>query len=98
MKFSLDKEKAVELAKKLDINVTFNNSKSGITISDNGNLNHFDFESFFPELEQNENFITKDKDFFLGETPIKKPSTIVITLNTQQSITISNSKKLTGAA
>ncbi len=52
MKFSLDKEKALELAKKFDMNVTFNNPKPGVTISANGKQRDFDFEDFFPELEQ----------------------------------------------
>lgn len=96
MKFSLDKEKAVELAKKLDINVKFNDSKPGVTITSKTGYKDFDFDDFFPELKQGENFITKDKDVFLTETSIKKTKRVIICF--EQSTTISNSKKLTGAA
>lgn len=98
MKFSLDKEKAAELAKKLDIKLTFNHSQADVTISANGDTKDFEFEDFFPELRQDEKYIIKDRDIFLGSAPIKKTSSIVIVVNSEPLISISSSNKLTGAA
>lgn len=98
MQFSLDKEKAAELGKKLNINVSFDNNTSGVTVFTDGKRMDFDFEDFFPELRQKEDFITKDQDVFFVKAPVQKTSTIIVMVSSEQSISSSSSKKLTGAA
>ncbi|HDR8159480.1 TPA: hypothetical protein QC072_002307 [Bacillus cereus] len=62
MKFSLDKKKAAELAKQLGLKVSFGSEESGIKIKKNEVEELFDFNDFFPELEDDFNsFVTKDQ-------------------------------------
>lgn len=101
MNFSLDKEKAIELAAKLGMKVSFNNAESGVIIkgTDTQESLKFNFESFFPELETlKEEFIMKDEDVFFSEITVKHQTQKIEIVNTPSSIDISNSKKLTGAA
>lgn len=70
MEFSLDKKKALELAKKLGINVSFDNDQTGVFFKDElGDREvHCEFEKFFPELGElkqpevtESEFVTRDK-------------------------------------
>jgi hypothetical protein len=99
MNFSLDKDKAMELAEKLGLKVSFNNEKSGVIVNDNDNkMNYsFGFDDFFPELETLD-FITKDKDVFSRQITFKHQITKVEVKTTQTPLSQSNTKQLMRSA
>lgn len=70
MNFSLDKEVAIELAKKMGIKVSFNNEESGVFFNnkETNEVTKFNFNDFIPELEKlGDEFITKDEEVFSQE-------------------------------
>lgn len=89
MKFSLDKEKAFNLAKQLGIKISFDNDNPGVIITSNEKSTEYTLEQFFPELTGNTNFVSKDRDVFESEAPLKNTSPIIIP-NNQTIISSSN--------
>ncbi|MEC1718770.1 hypothetical protein [Schinkia azotoformans] len=60
MNFKVDKQKALELAKELGLDVSFGSKNPGVIM---GSGEHKDFNDFFPEINYEFNqakFITKD--------------------------------------
>lgn len=100
MNFSLDKDKAMELAEKLGLKVSFNNEKSGVIVEDKNSMKSLlNFEEFFPELEILEkDFITKDKDMFSRPITVKHQIIKVDVKTTQTPISASNIKQLMRSA
>ncbi len=100
MNFSLDKDRAMELAEKLGLKVSFNNEKSGVILTGSDNkVNLYDFDDFFPEIETlKKEFVTKDKDVFLKQITVKHQVTKVNVQITQTPISPSNSKQLIHSA
>lgn len=65
MEFILDKNKAIQLAKDMKLDVTFSSkTSSGVILKSGSRVEKLDFKSFFPELSDyasHLSFVTKDK-------------------------------------
>lgn len=99
MDFQIDKQKALELAKEIGLEIFFDDKKSGV-IMETGE--HKDFVEFFPELNylyNQENFITKDsgelfnlsKNIFIKLGQRKVPN--VLLRNDKATFPVENNEK-----
>lgn len=79
MEFKIDKQKALDLAQEMGLNVTFNAEVPGVTCESASRIEHKKFEDFFPELENgidSKLFVTKES----SDLPsVSKSISIVLT-------------------
>jgi len=51
MKFSLDRDRAIEVAKQMNIDLSFNSDIPGVFISGDEGVKRIELEDLFPELD-----------------------------------------------
>ncbi|MGD6968744.1 hypothetical protein ACQCVP_20200 [Rossellomorea vietnamensis] len=93
MKFQVDKQKALDLAKEMGLNISFDIKNPGVIINSKGSKQQKQFKDFFPELNgeyNHEKFVTKDS----GDLPSVSSSINITTSSKKvQKITIESIEK-----
>lgn len=93
MNFKVDKQKALDLAKEMGLNISFDSKNPGVIMNSEGNKEQKQFRDFFPELNgefNHEKFVTKDS----GNLPSVSSSINIATSSKKvQIITIKSMEK-----